>query len=70
MAYACDDDLVDEPDADPYYYHRLAALDVVDSDAYTLFKPIRRDENYIGMENIVSFYVHTSDAGIRTLSLN
>ena len=66
--YDCDDDLADEPDADPYYYHRLAALDVVDSDDFPLFKSMRRGEDYMGMENIVQFRINTDDMGIRSLS--
>ena len=66
--YDCDDDLADEPDADPYYYHRLAALDVVDSDDFPLFKSMRRGEDYMGMENIVQFRINTDDTGIRSLS--
>ena len=67
-AYYCDDDLLDAPDADPYYYHRLAALDVTESDDYTLFKAMKRGENYLGMEPLVSINVHSNNDGVRSLS--
>ena len=69
-AYSCDLDLASPPDLkDPFYYHRIAALDIHESPTPSApFKHMLRGEAYIGLATISAFSIHIDSKGLRTLT--